>query len=154
MRDREAINRFCAFSLIGWQNYTTGDMDSFLAQGLKRLADTDPVSRDKLRVDFDAAMVVSSRLFGQHAFRKSLASEFENVGRSVINISLFEVSVVIIARFAADFDGSNDNELRGIFEALVRDENFARSITYSTNSTQAVKIRFDHMERALAPFAR
>lgn len=153
MRDREAINRFCAFSLLGWESYTTGDMDSFLAQGLKRLAELDAASRTKLRADFDAAMTLSSRLFGHHAFRKSLASEYENAGRSVINISLFEVSAVILARFAADLDESADDDLAQIIEDLVRDDDFARSITYSTNSTQAVKVRFATLEQALEPFA-
>ncbi len=152
MRDREAINRFCAFSLLGWESYTTGDMDSFLAQGLKRLADLDDERRAKLRQDFDAAMSLSARLFGQHAFRKSLASEFENAARSVINISLFEVSAVILARFAAASEGSVDDEIGTIIEELVSDEDFARSITYSTNSTQAVKKRFSTLEAALEPF--
>lgn len=152
MRDREAINRFAAFSLLGWQTYTTGDMDSFLAQGLKRLADLSDGERSNLRQDFDAAMSTSTRLFGQHAFRKSLASDTSHASRSVINISLFEVSAVILARFAVLLDGSSDDELRDVIEKLVRDDDFVRSITYSTNSTQAVKKRFSTFEMALAPF--
>lgn len=152
MRDREAINRFCAFSLLGWESYTTGDMDSFLAQGLKHLADLSDEKRASLRQDFDAAMLLSARLFGQHAFRKSLASQYANAARSVINISLFEVTSVILARFAVFSDGSDDDEIRMIIEGLVGDEEFARSITYSTNSTQAVKKRFSTLEAALEPF--
>lgn len=149
MRDREAINRFCAFSLLGWKSYTTGDMDGFLAQGLKRLTDLGEEDRDRLRIDFDAAMSLSSRLFGQHAFRKSLASEYANAARSVINISLFEVSAVVLARFAVGLDSSLDELIREIIEELVQDDDFARSITYSTNSTQAVKLRFAKFEQAL-----
>ena len=37
VRDREALNRFCAFSIIGWTEYKSGDMDSFLAEALKRM---------------------------------------------------------------------------------------------------------------------
>lgn len=152
MRDREAINRFCAFSLLGWESYTTGDMDSFLAQGLKRLADLGDEKRASLRQDFDAAMSLSARLFGQHAFRKSLASRYTNASRSVINISLFEVSSVILARFAVFSDGSNEDQIRTIIEELVGSEDFGRSITYSTNSTQAVRKRFSTLEAALEPF--
>ena len=153
MRDREAINRFCAFFLLGWESYTSGDMDGFLAQGLNRLAVLSDAERDSLRGKFDAAMTLSTRLFGQHSFRKSLASEQSHASRSVINISLFEVSAVILAPFAARIDASSDKGLREVIGTLVRDENFARSITYSTNSTQAVKKRFDMLERALEPFA-
>ncbi|WP_199555245.1 DUF262 domain-containing protein [Sandaracinobacteroides hominis] len=153
MRDREAINRFCAFSLLGWESYKTGDMDSFLAQGLKRLAELSDEARAELRTNFDAAMTLSFQLFGQHAFRKSLASEYENASRSVINISLFEVSAVILARFAADVEEYSHREITEIIEELVRNDDFARSITYSTNSTQAVKMRFFMLEKALEVFA-
>jgi hypothetical protein len=152
MRDREAINRFCAFSLLSWESYTTGDMDSFLALGLKRLAELSVEERANLRREFDAAMSLSARLFGQHAFRKSLASEYSNAPRSVINISLFEVSAVILSRFASVFDSVSDDTVRLIIEILVRDDDFARSITYSTNSTQAVRKRFSMLEGALESF--
>jgi len=35
---------------------------------------------------------------------------------------------------------------------MVSDEDFARSITYSTNSTQAVRKRFSTLEAALEQF--
>ena len=49
MRDREAINRFCAFKLLGRKNYTSGDMDTFLAQGLRQLTSLTDVARSDLR---------------------------------------------------------------------------------------------------------
>jgi len=152
MRDREAINRFVAFSLIGWADYTTGDMDGFLARGLKKLAECNDQERLALRRGFDAAMALSYRLFQQHAFRKSLASEFTGAPRSIINISLFEVSAVVFARFAETFKLEHDETLRGIMIDLVRDDVFAKSITYSTNSTQAVHERFGALEAALEEF--
>ena len=146
MRDREAINRFVAFSLIGWANYTTGDMDGFLASGLKRLALCGEEARLDLRRKFDAAMSLSHRLFRQHAFRKSLASESTEVSRSILNISLFEVSSVVFARFAETFDPKHDQILHEIVAEQVKDDTFAKSITYSTNSTQAVHQRFKMLE--------
>lgn len=152
MRDREAINRFVAFSLIGWRDYTTGDMDGFLARGLKLLADCSEQERLELRSRFDAAMTLSYRLFRQHAFRKSLASKFAGAARSIINISLFEVSTVAFARFAENFDPDDDHLLHDTMVDLVGDEVFGRSITYSTNSTQPVHQRFGTLETALEGF--
>jgi hypothetical protein len=86
MRDREAINRFCAFKLLGMASYTTGDMDSFLAAGLMRLAALTDRQRAELRTAFDRTMVLNRSLFGEHAFRKSLASAEPFPSRSVINI--------------------------------------------------------------------
>ncbi|TAV92044.1 DUF262 domain-containing protein [Rhizobium leguminosarum] len=147
MRDREAINRFVAFSLQGWRNYTTGDMDSYLAAGLTALERSTEEEREGLRWSFDKAMERSFRLFNQHAFRKSLVAEYPGASRSVINISLFEVSSVIIARDAGEV---SDDVVHRTMVGLLKDENFARSITYSTNSTQAVRQRFQMFEAALA----
>jgi hypothetical protein len=149
MRDREAINRFVAFSLIGWQNYKTGDMDEFLARGLKQLADCTEQQRLDLRHRFDAAMTLSYRLFHQHAFRKSLASTTIEIPRSVINISLFEASAVVFATFATTFDPESDAALRDIMVQLVKNDAFVKSITYSTNSTQAVEQRFGELEKRM-----
>ena len=149
MRDREAINRFVAFSLIGWQDYKTGDMDGFLARGLKLLAKLSDQDRLDLRRRFDAAMTLCYRLFQQHAFRKSLASELAEAARSPINISLFEVNAVVFARFAETFDPKGDVALHDIIAGLVKDHAFAQSITYSTNSTQAVRQRFGMLQAAM-----
>lgn len=152
MRDREAINRFVAFSILGWQDYTSGDMDTFLAKGLKRLAAMEHDERNELRKRFDAAMELSEKLFGPHAFRKSLATESHEGRRSVINISLFEVTAVIFAHWADELDEDDNDDLCETIEELVQEEDFSRAITYSTNSTQAVRTRFAMMEEAVAPF--
>ncbi len=56
MRDREIINRFCAFRLIGHKAYTSGDMDTFLAEGLRRLTNLTDDQRAELRDGFDRAL--------------------------------------------------------------------------------------------------
>ncbi|GAB3461575.1 DUF262 domain-containing protein [Massilia terrae] len=149
MRDREAINRFCSFKLLGWQKYTTGDMDSFLAQGLKSLDSIGELKRKQLRSSFDNAMALNRRLFKDHAFRKSLASQSLASVRSVINISLFEVCAVLMSDFEDSISDSNEMEIRNAIVELVRNEQFARAITYSTNSTAAVQYRFAAMEEKL-----
>jgi hypothetical protein len=151
MRDREAINRFCAFALLGWRNYTTSDMDSFLAEGLAKLAECTVSDRDRLRARFDWAMVINRSLFGDHAFRKSLASQSRHVSRSVINISLFEVCAVGMARESlAHAQLGELQKLRTAVVTLLRDDpEFVRAITYSTNSTVAVRNRFARMETAI-----
>lgn len=150
MRDREAINRFCAFKLLGWYGYTTGDMDTYLADGLTRLSDLSDDDREQLRVHFDGAMELNREIFKEHAFRKSLGSENRWSARSVINISLFEVCAVCMA----DPDVYNADEptkarIKAAVVALLHDDDFVRAITYSTNSTIAVKNRFAVMEDAI-----
>lgn len=149
MRDREAINRFCAFRLLGWRKYTTGDMDGFLADGLTRLASLSETERTELRNKFDFAMSLNHKLFGEHAFRKSLASIDPASSRSVINISLFEVCSVVFSDLDFSIGKDTEDRLREAVILLLQEEDFARAISYSTNSTVAVKARFSAMEDAL-----
>jgi hypothetical protein len=151
MRDREAINRFVAFSLIGWRNYSTGDMDGFLAHGLTKLAALSEKERLSIRIKFDEAMTLAYNLFKQHAFRKSLVADYPHAAaRSVINISLFEVSAVVFSELC-NFSG-RESEIRETIVSLIHNDEFARAITYSTNSTQAVKQRFGMLEAAMEKF--
>jgi hypothetical protein len=146
MRDREAINRFCAFKLLGWRAYSGGDMDAFLAAGLKRLEALSEAEREELRDGFDGAMVLNRKLFGEHAFRKSLAYG-ANYVRSVINISLFEVCAVTMSYPPLfEIGESAERQLERATVSLLEDESFSRAITYSTNSTVAVHRRFQAME--------
>jgi hypothetical protein len=152
MRDREAINRFCAFTLLGRASYTTGDMDSFLAAGLMRLAALTDSQRIELRAAFDRTMLLNLSLFGEHAFRKSLASLEPFPSRSVINISLFEVCAVTMADLGVVKDEEVKQRLKQAVISLVRDDDFARAVTYSTNSTISVQKRFTAMESAVHLF--
>jgi hypothetical protein len=149
MRDREAINRFCAFKLLGRSKYKTSDMDGFLAEGLTKLASLTPVEREVLRTEFDNAMTLNRTLFRDHAFRKSLASQDDHAFRSVINISLFEICAVTMSDLPAALGSGNEARLRAAIVGLLADEEFVRAITYSTNSTVAVQRRFSAMENAM-----
>jgi hypothetical protein len=150
MRDREAINRFCAFKLLGRKEYTTSDMDGFLAKGLNRLEKLNDAERGNLRIGFDRTMALNRQLFEEHAFRKSLASTGLAASRSVINISLFEVCAVTMFGIGADLDKKVLARLRQAVIDLVNSDDFSRAITYSTNSTISAQDRFAAMENAVA----
>jgi hypothetical protein len=147
MRDREAINRFCAFKLLGPNTYR-GDMDTFLAKGLAALASCSATERDELYAQFENAMTLNEELFAEHAFRKSLANG-QAATRSVINISLFEVCSVAMAGLG-QLGKKKKTYLRAAIVELLKDANFANSITYSTNSTTQVRARFGRMEAVVA----
>mgnify|MGYP004712196999 CR=1 FL=1 len=147
MRDREAINRFCAFKLLGPNAYR-GDMDTFLAQGLSTLANRSEVERNEMRTLFEHAMALNYELFGEHAFRKSLAYG-PGATRSVINISLFEVCAVSMAELG-QLNAMHKASLRERIIGLLNDPVFINSITYSTNSTTQVRSRFSMMEAVVS----
>jgi len=150
MRDREAINRFCAFRLLGWTKYLSGDMDAFLADGLAALASMAEDDRQLLRRQFDTAMQLNFELFGEHAFRKSMTNPSKDASRSVINISLFEVCAVTMSfDIVTGAEASALASLSAHLRQMLVDLDFSRSITYSTNSTVSVQRRFMYMEKLI-----
>lgn len=152
MRDREAINRFVSFKLMGWKAYRNGDMDEFLAEGLRRLNRMQEAELDELGRQFEHAMKLSSALFGKHSFRKSLKERNPHAGRTVLNISLFDALSVSFAH--GTFERDDYPAIAERLASLVENYQFENAITYSTNSTASVATRFSKAEAHLAEFSR
>ena len=147
MRDREAVNRFCAFRLLGHNGYR-GDMDSFLANTLEVMNDQGNDERDELRRVFERSMKLNYRLFEEHAFRKSILPS-PSGNRSVINIALFDVCAVLLPDLSDEQISNKAEDIREATRSLLRDETFVHAITYSTNSTRQVQDRFRMMTETL-----
>jgi hypothetical protein len=148
MRDREAINRFCAFRSLGWQSYRTGEMDSFLAECLTRMNSMAEADLSALRSSFDRAMLNNFALFDRHAFRKSLAQPSGN--RSVLNIALFDVCSTLLCDAPEELVTKRREKIYAGISTLLTNESFQTAITYATNGTKQVQTRFAMMERTIA----
>lgn len=149
MRDREAINRFCAFSILGWRQYRSGDMDGFLADALDSMDKLPPENLKKIREQFDRSMTVNYSLFGRHAFRKSLLGSLGD-NRSVLNIALFDVCSVLLSHLDPLKVQTLTEPIKDAIRGLIRDDAFSHAITYSTNSRKQVEKRFADAEQRLA----
>jgi hypothetical protein len=146
MRDREAINRFCAFSILGWKAYKSTDMDRFLAESLDAMNRMQVADFRALTSAFEKAMRFNFELFGRHAFRKSLSYE-EGANRSVLNIALFDVcSVVLPKALDKTMNSATILALKQKVIATLNDQGFNHAITYSTNSRKQVEKRFEVFE--------
>ena len=150
MRDREAINRFAGFCLLGWKSYDNGDMDEFLAKTLERLNLEDDDVLHELESAFVRSMRKNHELFGRHAFRRSLAMDQDK--RSVINISLFDVFSWAFTKIPGRKISECGEEIAQLVIDLVLNPEFKDAITYSTNSTIQVGMRFDMVEQTLGPY--
>lgn len=148
MRDREAINRFCAFYLCGYREYKAGDMDAFLARALVKMNQQDEQKFDTMTMDFQRSMELNYFLFKGHAFRKSLAYNGYGTARTVINISLFDVFSVLFSQIDTSLIKENKEHAREIARNLLNDHNFEQSVSYSTNSTRQVRSRFSLAQEA------
>ncbi|MCW2365965.1 hypothetical protein M2341_001412 [Sphingobium sp. B7D2B] len=151
MRDREAINRFAAFEVMGWEDYN-GDMDQFLAKALSMINTFDANGIKSLTNDFQGSMRRNQKLFGRHAFRKSLAECDDKAARSIINISMFDTFSVCFSRIPDDVVKKDKNSIIEEVIELLGDEEFSYAVTYSTNSTVQVRTRYTMLMEALKPW--
>jgi len=150
MRDREVINRFCAFHLLGANQYK-GDMDDFLARALEMMNGQSEQELDGLTQDFVWAMKANILLFGKHAFRKSLADNNQYAGRTVINVALFDVCSDLLTYVDERLDNKHADRLRKMIGGLISENaEFFQAITYSTNGLKQVKTRFKLMETVIS----
>lgn len=147
MRDREAINRFCAFYFFGVEGYRNqgGNMDEFLAQALEKMNVLGANTLDKkLSPIFERSMKNNTLIFGRHAFRKHQSPESS---RNVINIALFDVYSLLMTRYSEKLVEQNIDNFRRRFYQLQRDPDFMAAITHSTNDVRNVEKRFELIEQ-------
>ena len=154
MRDREFVNRFCAFQLLTPDNYR-GDMDDFLARALQTMNEMQSEELEKLSKQFQTGLTNNFKVFGKHAFRKyhnkleRILLDMRNDRRSVINASLWDVMSTGLSRYSKELVASREQDLRSSFWILMQDYTFEESITYSTNGLRQVKQRFQAVHTML-----
>ena len=146
MRDRELINRFCAFHLFGYEHYEKSDMDGFLAEALVRMNRMEECEFVDLTRAFRRGLSNNLVLFEKHAFRKHTPGRRS---RSIINASLWDVMVTGLARYDNEIIEEHSKELKEAYYDLLEDEEFSYAITYGPNSTKRVGERFRLAQKML-----
>jgi len=144
MRDREFVNRFCSFQILGYEKYT-GSMDEFLAEGLKRMNQMEKSALSELSNEFRNALRNNYRVFDRHAFRKHNGPDGK---RSVLNASLWDVMSTVLADYPEHVIEARKNAIQEAFYELMDDEDFNQAITYSVNQVGKVETRFTLAEAA------
>ncbi len=148
MRDRELINRFCAFRLLGVESYK-GYMDDFLADSLKLMNSIEKKELGILAFQFEQSMRNAQEVFGKHAFRKH---QPEQRNRSVINASLFDIYSVAFSKISPSVIKGNKKMIQSLFYSSMEDTEFINSITYSTNQKTKVEDRFAYIDSILGEY--
>ena len=82
MRDREFVNRFCAFQLLNRELYT-GNMDEFLAQALKKMNGLKSEELSHLSADFQE---VSQIIIKSLADTRSGSIKAHKINRSPLTL--------------------------------------------------------------------
>ncbi|QPJ61717.1 MAG: DUF262 domain-containing protein [Candidatus Nitronauta litoralis] len=140
MRDREFVNRFCAFKIFPFGEYK-GEMDEFLAQALRKMNSLSDEQLKEFSNQFRTSLVNNYKVFGRYAFRK----HYDGSGgqRNVINASIWDVMTTGLSDYPEDIVEKRKEKLKAAFFKLMEDAEFIKSITYGTNSVKAVKCRFE-----------
>ena len=136
MRDREFVNRFCAFQILDLEEYR--DMDVFLADGLKKM-NTNPTCLPALSSQLRTSLHSNFFLFGKHAFRRHYAGQDT---RGVLNASLWDVMSTGFSRYSPEVVKRKINFAREAFHELMGDDDFVDTITRGPNDPNQVKRRF------------
>jgi hypothetical protein len=123
-------------------------MELFL-NGVLRKMNQEPQDFDRLSFRFLRSMKNNSILFGEHAFRKSMA--YSGGGRSVINIALFDVFSVLLADAETEKITQNRDVIIKAAASLLGKYDFNDAISRSTNSSRNVSLRFRMAREILQP---
>ena len=143
MRDREFVNRFCAFHLLNLDGYR--DMDDYLAAGLRKM-NSEPESLERLALEFRTGLGNNLHLFGKHAFRKHTRNQGS---RSVLNASLWDVMSTGLSCYNEALVRYYAEPLRSGFYDLMADAKFVDAVTYGPNDPRKVGYRFSAVRRML-----
>ena len=142
MRDREFVNRFCAFQILDLNKYR--DMDEFLAECLTEMNKHTDVLPE-LSDQFETTLGNNLCLFGRHAFRKHMPGQEH---RSVLNASIWDIMSTGLSRYPQPMVEEHSAGVRAGFHQLMNDEDFINAITYGTSDVRRVQRRFE-MSKAM-----
>lgn len=145
MRDREFVNRFCAFQLFGIDQYR-GDMDDFLAQCLRHMNKMGSASLAQLSDQLHRGLANNFMLFDRHAFRKHRPGQEV---RSVLNASFWDVMSTGLSRYTEERVQSCAEPIRRSIHDLLANVDFNTAITYGPNGSRQVRARFSMARQTL-----
>jgi hypothetical protein len=149
MQDRELILRHMAFRLTSYEDYKPA-MKSFLNTAMKLLNKTTMRRLEELKVQFIKSLEISEKLFGRHAFSKSLLNPTD---KPTFNRGLFEVVTVLLAEMSErqiEQGLFRKEKFINDFKNLLFDRQFDLYITSSTTGITPVKERFRRVKQLMS----
>lgn len=150
MADRECILRFFAFSLLDFNKYSSGSLDTLLIQTMEQINNWPENEIKKWTQKFSGSMIASKRILGRWAFRKYYGPNYR---LSPINKALFEVWSVLLANLSpdeVDFLAENKSTLMMKYAAIHHNNyDFIQSISVGTGDANKVKRRFSEIKKLI-----
>ncbi len=149
MRDREFVNRFCAFRLLGIKIYAEvgANMDEFLALALREMNSMKDEELEELSKEFRSSLNNNYLLFNKYCFRKK---KQDTDRRSVLNAALWDIMTVVFSYVHEDSIESIRDKFIYSYNKLMENEDFIASITFGTNGLHKTAFRFNQITEILS----
>lgn len=149
MLDRDFANRFLAFYLFGYNNYTP-DLDTFMSRAMASIYDKTDDEINKIKEDFSEAMRLGHAIFGEEAFRK-VYNDYKRL--PPINKALFDALSTQFGLLSKEDRATlheKSNEFKkGLYDLLNDDDYFFTSVTSSTGDKNRVIYRHSMIEQLI-----
>ncbi len=142
MLDQELILRFFAFYKLDYAS-NSKNITLFLDDMMDKLEKKASAELSELKNIFEKTMERCWNIFGENAFEKK--TDGQGAGRRRKNSTLFEVWTVALAKLCEDDAETlirlKDEVQRKHFDLMTKDNEYFRSITYSTQKREHFKAR-------------
>ena len=149
MLDRDFANRFLAFYLFGYENYTP-DLDTFMSRAMASIYKMSQEEMDKITDDYTEAMIISYKIFNKEAFRK-IYNDYQKL--PPINKALFDAlatQFAVLSREDRDVLVSKGNIFKqGLYDLLNNDKPFWDSVTSSTGDKNKIYHRHNEIKKLI-----
>lgn len=149
MLDRDFVNRFLAFFLIGENNYVP-DLDTYMSRAMAQINVVPDIVLKECKEAFIRSMELNSLIFESNAFRRI---DRNSTRKKPLNKALFDVFSVLFARLdSTSFIKLNENRkqfIHGFINLLEADPNFQSSISSSTSDRNRVNYRFEKISELI-----
>ena len=155
MTNRELALRFCAFRSYSDTDYRQhSGLDAYLVEFTRRLdgrSESGIIITDndleKLKVEFDRAMINANRILGKSAFRRNGLSDKR---RGRINRAVFESQAIAFADYSLNQLVPKKMKIETALRDVFAENAYLRSTTVGTGDPKAVQIRMQRIREILA----
>ena len=149
--DRDFVNRFVAFYLLGYNENYEGELDSFLNDGMSKLDEISETERENIEEAFRKSMKLSYDIFGIDAFRKRYDL---NEKRKPISKAVFDTISVNFAWLSDEEQEVLKNKKKIFRRKLIelfnqKESSFHKSLSTATGQKSNVKTRFDKIKELI-----
>lgn len=147
--DRDFINRFVAFYLLGYDEKYEGELDKFLNDGMSELYELSQKRRDKIESDFIRSMKTSYSIFGNDAFRKryDLFDYRKPISKAVYDT--MSVNIAWLTDNETEVLIKRKEDFKKLMIELFHNASFNSSISTGTGQKSKVKIRFEAVNKLI-----